>query len=81
MKEEKLTEKELQIAKEDLEDLEDLEVYIEEFSVFLPLAVCTVNPVEKIISINRAFEDLTSYKVIEIVGGTHNYGFFGERSG
>jgi len=56
---------ELQRAKE---DLEDLEMYIEEFSAFLPLAVCAVNPVGIIIDINRAFEDLTGYKSIEIVG-------------
>ena len=50
------------------EDLADLEMYIEEFSTFLPLAVCTVNPVERIIDINSAFENLTGYKSIEIVG-------------
>ena len=50
------------------EDLEDLEIYIEEFSTFLPLAVCTVSLVGIIININKAFEDLTGYKSIEIVG-------------
>jgi len=50
------------------EDLEDLEMYIEEFSAFLPLAVCTVNPIEIIININKAFETLSEYKSIEIVG-------------
>ena len=50
------------------EDLADLGTYIEEFSTFLPLAVCTVNPVEKIIDINTSFENLTGYKSIEIVG-------------
>jgi PAS domain S-box-containing protein len=64
MTEEELKE-ELQRAKE---DLEDLEMYIEEFSAFLPLAVCYVNPVGIIININKAFEKLTGYIPIEIVG-------------
>jgi len=43
-------------------------MYIGEFSDFLPLAVCTVNPIRIIININKGFEDLTGYKSIEIVG-------------
>ena len=54
-----------QIAKE---DLEDLEIYIKEFSDFLPLAVCSVNPVGVIINVNKATEDLTSYASLELVG-------------
>lgn len=50
------------------EDLEDLEIYIEEFSRFLPLPVCTINPLGKIININRAFTDLTGYEEIDIIG-------------
>jgi len=50
------------------EDLADLEMYIEEFSTFLPLPVCTVNPVERIIDVNKAFEGTTHYRSIEIVG-------------
>lgn len=50
------------------EDLEDLEIYIEEFSHFLPLPVCTVNPLRKIININEAFSELTGYQEIEIIG-------------
>ena len=50
------------------EDLESLERYIEEFSEFLPLPVCMVNPVDVIIGINRAFQDLTCYNEMEIVG-------------
>jgi len=64
-KEKKKLLEELQRTKE---DLEDLEIYIEEFSTFLPIAVCTVNLVGIIININKAFEDLTGYKSIEIVG-------------
>lgn len=54
--------------KETKEDLTDLEMYIKEFSTFLPLAVCTLNPVERIIDVNTSFESLTGYKSIEIVG-------------
>ena len=50
------------------EDLEDLEFFIKEFTSFLPLVVCTVNPPGIIIDTNRAFEGLTGYKPIEIVG-------------
>lgn len=50
------------------EDLEDLEIYIREFSAFLPLAVCAVNPLGMIINVNKAAEDLTGYKSFEIVG-------------
>jgi len=61
-----------QSIKEELEetkkDLVDLEMYIEELATFLPLAVCTVNPVEKIMGINRAFTEMTGYKPLEIIG-------------
>ena len=50
------------------EDLEDLEIYIKEFSDFLPLAVCSVNPVGVIINVNKAAEDLTKYASLELVG-------------
>ena len=59
------TEKELQRTKK---DLEDLEMYIQQFSSFLPLAVCTVNPLKIIIDVNRAFQNLTNYSSMEIVG-------------
>ncbi len=50
------------------EDLRDLERYIEEFSTFLPLAVCTANPLGIIININQAFQNLTGYDATAIVG-------------
>ncbi|MDD5071655.1 MAG: ATP-binding protein [Patescibacteria group bacterium] len=50
------------------EDLADLEKYIEEFSTFLPLPVCTVNPVKRVIDANKAFEAMTHYGSAEIVG-------------
>lgn len=58
--------------KEELEqvkkNLKDLEKYLREFSDFLPLAVSTVNPIGITININKAFEKLTGYQSIEIVG-------------
>lgn len=50
------------------EDLEDLEMYIREFSSFLPLAVCTVNPPKIIIDANQSFQNLTNYNPMEIIG-------------
>ena len=65
IKEQKILEEELQMVKK---DLVDLEIYIEDFSTFLPLAVYTVNPVGMIFNINKAFEDLTFFKSEEIIG-------------
>jgi PAS domain S-box-containing protein len=50
------------------EDLNDLERYIEEFTTFLPLAVCTVNPLNIILGVNKAFCNLTGYEEIESIG-------------
>lgn len=65
MPDKKTLERKLKRAKE---DLEDLEMYIKEFSAFLPLAVCTINPLGMIININKAAEDLTGYLSFELVG-------------
>lgn len=65
MSEKKELKKKLQRASEDLEDLES---YIREFSAFLPLAVCTVNPLGRIVNINKAAEVLTGYLSFEVVG-------------
>ena len=45
-----------------------LETFIEEFSSFLPLPVCSVNPLGIIIDINEAFQDLAKYTARDIVG-------------
>lgn len=50
------------------ENLNELEMYIKEFSSFLPLAVCTVNPLKVIIDINDAFKNLTGYDRSTIIG-------------
>ena len=68
MIEEILPQKELQLSK----DLMDLEAYISELSNFLPLAIATVNPVGVIVNINKAFETLTGFQPIEIVGEYFN---------
>lgn len=50
------------------EDLEALEGYINEFSEFLPLPICTVNPLNIVLGINQSFQNLTGYNAIEICG-------------
>lgn len=50
------------------EDLENLERYIQEYSLFLPLAVYSVNPMGIIVDINQAGKDLSNYKEIELIG-------------
>lgn len=49
-------------------DLEDLEIYLQEFNAFLPLAVCTVNPFYVIVSMNAAFERVSGFNEAEGVG-------------
>lgn len=49
------------------ENLEDLEIYLNEFNTFLPLAVCILNPVGIIINVNKAFDNLTGYNNLEIL--------------
>ncbi len=65
MSEEKITKVEFGRVREDLEDLER---YIKEFSSFLPLAVCTINPPKNIIDVNQSFKNLTGYDVLDIIG-------------
>ena len=50
------------------EDLGGLQCYISEFSAALPIAVCSLSGIGVIIYVNKAFESLTDYKVIDIVG-------------
>ncbi len=65
MAEEKITKVEFERVREDLEDLER---YIKEFSSFLPLAVCTINPPKIIIDVNQSFKNLTGYDALDIIG-------------
>ncbi len=50
------------------EDLASLERYVEEFSVFLPLPVCAVNPSGVVVDVNRAVTELSGWEDVEIVG-------------
>jgi PAS domain S-box-containing protein len=50
------------------EDLEDLKKYIQDFTLFLPLAFSLVSPFHMIVSINQAFKSLVGYDEIEVTG-------------
>lgn len=52
------------------ETMIDLETYIQEFGAFLPLPVCSINPLGIIIDTNQAFQKLTKYSASEIVGAS-----------
>ncbi len=56
-------------------ELEDLRHYIEDFTSFLPLAFCMVNPLDYILDSNQAFRDITGYEKMEIVGKNINFLF------
>jgi len=51
------------------QDLRDLKKYIEEFLLFLPIPVCSVNPLGVIVDANRAFYEITGYKKGEEIKG------------
>ncbi len=51
-------------------ELEDLRRYIEDFTFFLPLAFCMVNPLDYILDSNKAFQDITGYEKMEIIGNS-----------
>jgi len=61
------------------ENLEDLKNYLQEFSYFLPLPVCVVNPIGVITDVNRAFCDITGYKEAKVIG--ENVRFLFEKEG
>ncbi len=65
VKKESRWEKEIQELKESSEDLER---YIEELTSFLPVSVCISSPIGIIIDINKAFQKLTGFSEIEVVG-------------
>jgi len=50
------------------QDLEDLQRYIEELTIFLPLAFCAVNPLDVILGVNQTFQELTGYGEMEMMG-------------
>jgi len=67
-----LLEKNLQRAREDLDDLQR---YIDDLTMFLPLAFCTINPLNLVLGANKAFQDLTGYNEIESIGNNMDFLF------
>ena len=51
------------------EDLGDLKDYIEEFLLFLPIPVCSVNPLGIIVDMNKMFYELIGYEKGEQIKG------------
>jgi PAS domain S-box-containing protein len=51
-----------------MEDLSDLEGYIDDLWLFLPIPVCFVNSAFNILNASKTLEDITNYRGIEIVG-------------
>lgn len=51
------------------QDLGDLKKYIEEFLLFLPIPVCSVNPLGVLVDANRMFYEFTGYKKGEEIKG------------
>lgn len=50
------------------EDRDDLQRYVDDLTIFLPLAFCTVNPLHLILGVNQAFQDLSNYGEMEVIG-------------
>lgn len=50
------------------DDLENLERYIQEYSLFLPLAIYSINPVGIIVDVNHAGKELAEFEEIEMIG-------------
>jgi len=57
--------KELEILKE---DFEDLKTYFDELREILPVSICTVGSRGIVVDINKAAEALIGYKTLEIIG-------------
>ncbi len=56
-------------------ELEDLRRYIEDFTSFLPLAFCMVNPLDYILDSNKSFQDITGYEKMEVIGNNVDFLF------
>jgi PAS domain-containing protein len=57
------------------EDLENLERYIQEYSLFLPLAIYSINPIGIIVDVNHAGKELAKFEEIELIGKEINFLF------
>ncbi len=71
-KEKEILEKKHQRVKNDLEDIQK---YVDELTVFLPLSFCNVNPLDLILGVNNSFQKLTGYKEMEVVGNSIDFLF------
>jgi len=69
-----MSEKE-ELNKETTGELEDLRHYIEDFTSFLPLPFCVVNTLDYILDSNNAFQDITGYEKMELIGNNINFLF------
>ncbi len=63
-----MSEKQEEFIEETSDEIEDLRRYIEEFTAFLPLAFCMVNPLDFILDANQSFQTLTGYEKMEVIG-------------
>ncbi len=68
-------EKKEDLNNEDGGELEDLRRYIEDFTSFLPLAFCMVNPLDYILDSNKAFQEISGYEKMEVVGNNIDFLF------
>ncbi len=67
-----LIEKNLERIKEDLDDLQR---YVDDLTMFLPLAFCTVNPLNLILGVNQSFKTLAGYGEMESIGNSIDFLF------
>ena len=63
-------EKKEEIISEESGELEDLRRYIEDFTSFLPLAFCMVNPLDYILDSNDTFQEIAGYEKMEVIGNS-----------
>jgi PAS domain S-box-containing protein len=68
-------EKTEELIEEQSGELEDFRRYIEDFTSFLPLAFCMVNPLDYILDSNKAFQDITGYEKMEVIGNSADFLF------
>ncbi|HMB66119.1 MAG TPA: PAS domain S-box protein, partial [Patescibacteria group bacterium] len=62
-------------AKNLQEDLENLERYIQEYSLFLPLAVYSINPVGVVVDVNQTGKEISGYEETDLIGKSVDFLF------
>ncbi len=73
---EELLKKNLERVKEDLDDLQR---YVDELTIFLPLPFCTVNPLNIILGANKSFQEISGYNEMEVIGNGIDFLFLEKR--